>query len=254
MGAENASARGSTGIAVVSRAAPSAPAPTTGSVGLGEGTNLRLLLELRRRLKSAAERELALGRERIRLLRGELRHGQAELRVWERMLECRAQELAREAARVAAASRRAAETCNRLGSLERENEDLTRQLRRAEEAAIAVRAAVPVERHPGSSILASFVAATQALVRELGHAARDQSALRARARDLLEEGEILAAEAEALAACFASVEETVKALRRRIAESVDGASPPQEAPASEVPAEEGASGPPQESIAGAPRP
>ncbi|MCJ7751510.1 MAG: hypothetical protein MUQ65_10520, partial [Armatimonadetes bacterium] len=75
-----------------------------------EAINLRLLLELRRRLKAAAERELAIGADRMRRLRTDLRRGEAELRLFGKSLHARGQQLGRVLARVQSTQARAAQT------------------------------------------------------------------------------------------------------------------------------------------------
>jgi len=200
-----------------------APASRANRSSLGEDTNLRLLLELRRRLKAAAEKELALGQERLRSLRNELRRAEGELRVWGRSLQRRREEIAAAATRVAEAVRLAAETCRSLSSLQRENEDLTAQLQRAERAAAELELSVPRDRHAGSATLDAFVAATRALVKELSRAARDQLSVRVRTQDLLEDSRILASEGRSLSACFEAVQSAIDQMCRQIADGVDPA-------------------------------
>ena len=106
-------------------------APTTGTQ-TREAINLRVLLELRRRLKSTAERELAVGADRMRGLRGLLRRAESELRLCARAVETRAQQLAQTATRVEKAQAQAAHTCARLSSLEHEHADLAQQLSAAQ--------------------------------------------------------------------------------------------------------------------------
>ena len=106
-------------------------APTTGTQ-TREAINLRVLLELRRRLKSTAERELAVGADRMRGLRALLRRAESELRLCARAVETRAQQLAQTATRVEKAQAQAAHTCARLSSLEHEHADLAQQLSAAQ--------------------------------------------------------------------------------------------------------------------------
>jgi len=187
-----------------------------------EAINLRLLLELRRRLKAAAERELAVGADRTRRLRTDLRRGEAELRLFGESLHARGQELGRMLARVQSTQARAAQTCDRLRSLEREHEDLGQQLGAAEQEAASLQRSVRSTRQVRNATLDSLVLATEALANDLAYAVRDQGALRARGRDLIEEGEGLAARAGAVHACFSSLARTIGALCDEMEATLDG--------------------------------
>lgn len=187
-----------------------------------EAVNLRLLLELRRRLKAAAERELAMGADRMRRLRSDLRRGEAELRLFGNSLRSRGQELGRMLARVQSTEARAAQTCERLCALEREHEDLAQQLGAAEQEAASLRRSVQSARQVRHGTLDSLVLATEALTNDLDYAVRDQGRLRARGRDLMEEGKALAARAGALHTCFSSLARTVGELTDRLDGTLDG--------------------------------
>jgi len=187
-----------------------------------EAINLRLLLELRRRLKMAAERELAIGVDRMRTLRGEVMRGEGELRLFGRALQARSNHLLRMAARIEGTQARASQTCARLASLEREHDDLADQLQRAEHEAGGLQRSVQSGRHLRNGTLDSLVLAAQALSNDLAHAVRDQSALRARGRDLLREGQTLADRAGAMRACFLSLGNAVATLCDEISVALDG--------------------------------
>jgi len=187
-----------------------------------EAVNLRLLLELRRRLKAATERELAIGADRMRHLRSDLRRGEAELRLFGNSLRSRGRELGRVLARVQSTEARAAQTCERLRALDREHEDLSQQLGAAEQEAASLRRSAQSARQVRSGTLDSLVLATEALTNDLDYAVRDQGALRARGRDLIEEGTALAARAGALHTCFSSLARTVAELCDRLDVTLDG--------------------------------
>jgi len=175
---------------------------TGGQVGMTQGLNLRVLLELRRRLKSAAEKELAVGADRFRNLRGELRRAEAELRLCARVLQSHATQLSQTVSRTESAQTRASQTCARLTSLERENEDLGQQLARAQDVASQLHTPLEADQQIRNGTLDSFVIATGALMNELALALRDQSSISARTRDLIEESEVLSARARSLQMCY----------------------------------------------------
>jgi len=187
-----------------------------------EAINLRLLLELRRRLKAAAERELAIGADRMRRFRADLRRGEVELRLFGRALHTRGEQLGRVLARVQNTQARTAQTCDRLSSLEQEHEDLSRQLGAAAEEAAGLQRSVRSTRQVRSGTLDSLVLATEALSNDLAYAVRDQASLRARGRDLMEEGEALAARAGALHTCFSSLALAVGTLSDEMEAALDG--------------------------------
>ncbi len=187
-----------------------------------EAINLRLLLELRRRLKMAAGRELAIGSDRMRSLRGELLRGEAELRLFGRALQTRSSQLLRMAARIEGTQARAAQTCARLASLEREHEDLAQQLAYAEQEAAGLQRSVQSTQQVRNGTLDSLVLAAQTLANDLAHATRDQTALRARGADLLAEGQAMADRAGALRKCFLSLGTAVAMLCDEISIAVDG--------------------------------
>lgn len=187
-----------------------------------EAINLRLLLELRRRLKAAAERELAIGADRMRRLRNDLRRGESELRLFGKSLHARGQQLGRTLARVQSTQARAAQTCDRLCSLEQEHQDLSQQLGAAEREATSLQRSVRSTRQVRNGTLDSLVLATEALTNDLAYAVRDQRALRARGRDLIQEGEALAARAGALHTCFSSLAHTIGSLCDEMDSALDG--------------------------------
>jgi chromosome segregation ATPase len=204
-----------------------------------EAINLRLLLELRRRLKSAAEKELAVGAERMRALRSLLRRAESELRLCARALETRAQQLAQTAGRVEKAQSEAAHTCARLSSLEHEHADLSQQLSAAQNDAAGLQLSVssavgqgslssevgalrPGSARARSGTLDSFVLATAALLSDLSHAIADQSSLRTRGRDLIERGESCAARARSLQTCFQNAHRAMTAIGDEIRAALDG--------------------------------
>lgn len=221
-----------------------------------EAINLRVLLELRRRLKSTAEKELAVGADRMRALRGLLRRAESELRLCARAVETRARQLAQTASRVEKAQAQAAHTCARLSSLEHEHADLAQQLSAAQSDTAGIQLSmssavgesgfareVGAERpsHPGqvdaarrsfareaspaqarSGTLDSFVLATAALMSDLSHAISDQASLRARGRDLIERGESCAAQARTLQVCFQTAHRALTAMSDEIQAALDG--------------------------------
>ena len=142
-----------------------------------EAINLRVLLELRRRMKSAAEKELAVGADRSRALRSELRRSEAELRLCARMMKVRAAQLGQAAERSGLTQGRASQTCARLAALARENDDLARQLSDAQEAAGRLELSVRSEQHAARGVLEAFVLATNSLMNELSLAAQDQASI-----------------------------------------------------------------------------
>jgi len=184
-----------------------------------QAVNLRVLLELRRRLKSVAEKELAVGADRFRGLHNELRRAEAELRLCGRLLQTQLHQLTQAASRTESAQARAAQTCARLTSLERENEDLGGQLALARQTALGLQESVQQDRHARQGTLDSFLLATSALVNELALAARDQATISARTRDLIDESEVLSARARALHACY----ETVRTVMADLSGAVDEA-------------------------------
>jgi len=185
-----------------------------------EAVNLRVLLELRRRLKSVAEKELSTGADRFRTLRGELRRSEAELRLCARILQTHAGQLAQAVSRTEAAQTRATQTCARLASLERENQDLGEQLAQAQTAAGSLQLSMRADDQARHSSLDSFVVATSALVNELALVLRDQSSISARTRDLIEESEMLAARARSLESCYQTVHMAMLDLSAGIAEAL----------------------------------
>ncbi len=187
-----------------------------------EAINLRLLLELRRRLKMAAERELAVGLDRMRSLRGELLRGEAELRLFGRALQTRSNQLLRMAARIEGTQTRAKQTCARLDSLEREHEDLAQQLVYAEQEAASLQRSVQATQQVRNGTLDSLVLAAQILANDLAQAKRDQARLRERGADLLSDGQALAERAGALRKCFLSLGNAVAMLCDEISVAVDG--------------------------------
>ncbi len=204
-----------------------------------EAINLRVLLELRRRLKSAAEKELAVGADRMRALRGLLRRAESELRLCARALEIRAQQLAQTASRLEKAQAEAAHTCARLSSLEHEHADLAQQLSAAQSDTAGIQlsmsstvgesgfarqvgAARPSFAHARSGTLDSFVLATAALMSDLSHAISDQASLRARGGDLMERGDSCAARARTLQTCFQTAHRALTAMGDELRAALDG--------------------------------
>ena len=185
--------------------APGSRADGGTGVGVGEAINLRVLLELRRRLKSVAEKELATGADRFRALRGELRRSEAELRLCARILQSHAIQLSQTVSRTESARGRATQTCARLTSLERENEDLGQQLAQAQVTAGSLQLSMRGDERTRHGTLDSFLLATGALVNQLALAVRDQSSISTRTRDLIEESEVLAARARSLQSCYQTV-------------------------------------------------
>ncbi|MCJ7752410.1 MAG: hypothetical protein MUQ65_15190, partial [Armatimonadetes bacterium] len=137
-------------------------------------------------------------------------------------LHARGQQLGRVLARVQSTQARAAQTCDRLCSLEREHEDLSQQLAAAEQEAASLQRSARSTRQVRNGTLDSLVLATEALANDLAYAVRDQGALRARGRDLIQEGEALAARAGALHTCFSSLGRTIGALCDEMDVTLDG--------------------------------
>jgi chromosome segregation ATPase len=187
-----------------------------------QAVNLRVLLELRRRLKATAEKELAVGADRCRGLRGELRRAEAELRLCARVLEVRAEQLAELGSRTDNARARASQTCARLASLERENDDLTQQLGEAQRAARALQLSVQAERNARQGTLDSFVLAATGLINELALAAQDQRTVHARMRDLIDENQALSERASLLYACHRTVQIALMRVCENIADALGG--------------------------------
>ena len=191
-----------------------------------EGINLRVLLELRRHLKSAAEKQLSLGGDRVRRLRNEVRHAESELRLCSCALQACLKRLSEASGRVAAAQDRAQESCARLSSLERENDDLAEQLRQAEGITGGLQVSVQADSVTRSGALESFMLATCELRKELSHGVHDQGAIRTRARDLLQDTERLARRSGSLHACLTNIHRAASTLCDEIANALDGASGP----------------------------
>ena len=212
--------RGGPGAAYTSVADQTAAAAAASQAR--QAINLRVLLELRRRLKSAAEKELAVGADRSRGFREELRRGEAELRLCARLLQVRASQLAQVGLRAESARMRASQTCARLTSLERENEDLTQQLGEAQQVAEQLRVTLEAERSARHGTLDSFVVATTALINELALAMRDQSSIQARMRDLIDESQALSERAGLLHAWYQVVHRSLTELCTGIADALGG--------------------------------
>ena len=187
-----------------------------------EAINLRLLLELRRRLKAAAERELAIGADRMRRLRTDLRHCEAELRLFARALETRGQQLGRTLARLQSTQTHASQTSDRLAALDREHQDLARQLDAAGQQAARLQQSVEASPQVRHGTLDSLVLAAGALANDLAHAAEDQKNLRSRGRDLIDESQALAGRAGALHECFFNLARTTAHLSDEISAALDG--------------------------------
>lgn len=182
--------------------------------------NLRVLLELRRRLKSAAEKELAGGADRFRNLRNELRRAEAELRLCARILQTHAGQLTQAVSRTETAQSRASQTCTRLTSLERENEDLGQQLAQAQDVARNLHVPAEADQQVRNGTVDSFVIATGALMNELALALRDQSSISARTRDLIDESRLLAARARSLQTCYQTVHMAMTDLSESIGDAL----------------------------------
>ena len=191
-----------------------------------EGINLRVLLELRRHLKSAAEKQLSLGGDRVRRLRNQVRYAESELRLSSCALQACLKRLGEASGRVGAAQDRAQESSARLSSLERENDDLAEQLREAEGMAGGLQRSVQADSATRNGALQSFMLATCELRKELGHGLQDQRAIRTRARDLFQDTEGLAQRAGSLHACLSDIQSAVSALCDDIARALDGVSAP----------------------------
>jgi len=184
--------------------------------------DLRVLLELRRRLKSSAEKELAMAADRCRSLRNALRRAEAELRLCSHILQGQSNQLMQVVSHTEMTQAHAAQTCARLSSLERENEDLGQQLAQAQHEANHLQISAQRELHARHGTLDSFVLAANALGKELALAIRDQSFVSARTRDLIEESEILSARARFLRSCQESVHAAMTDLSETITEALSG--------------------------------
>lgn len=191
-----------------------------------EGINLRVLLELRRHLKSAAEKQLSLGGDRVRRLRNEVRYAESELRLCSCALQACLKRLGQASGRVEAAQDRAQQSCARLSSLERENVDLAEQLHQAEGIAEGLQLSVRADSVTRNGTLESFMLATCELRKELGHGVQDQRAIRTRAHDLFQDTEGLANRAGSLHAYLSKIQGTAMALCEEIARALDGVSAP----------------------------
>ncbi len=169
-----------------------------------DAINLRLLLELRRRLKSAAEKELAIGADRMRAVRTELHRTESELRLCACALETRAGEL------------------SRLSSLEKEHDDLSQQLGDAQRETARLRQAMQSGVPARSGTLDSFVIATAALMSDLSHAIKDESALKERGRSLIDQADTCAARARFLKRCLESANRAITSVRKEVCAALDG--------------------------------
>jgi len=187
-----------------------------------EAINLRLLLELRRRLKGAAERELALGANRMRGLRDELRRAEAELRLTARALSTRSNHLAATTERIQKAQSRAVQAGARLSSLEQEHQDLAQQLANAHQAAEALQDSVRVSHPHRSGTLDSLLLASRGLINDLEQAARDEASLRQRGYDLIDETRGFAARCRALHTCFTTAGNAMSAISSDLEAGLDG--------------------------------
>ncbi len=187
-----------------------------------DAINLRLLLELRRRLKSAAEKELAIGADRMRAVRTELHRTESELRLCACALETRAGELSTAMKRVRRTQSRAEQTCARLSSLEKEHDDLSQQLGDAQRETARLRQAMQSGVPARSGTLDSFVIATAALMSDLSHAIKDESALKERGRNLIEQADTCAARARFLKRCLESANRAITSVRKEVCAALDG--------------------------------
>lgn len=187
-----------------------------------EVMNLRVVLELRRRLKGAAEKELAVGADRLRSLRAEVRRAEGELRLCARLLQVRAGQLAESAERAEQAQARAVQTRGRLASLDRENRDLAQQLQRARANADRLELSPDAAQQGRHGTLEVFVSATAALLTELEVAARDHDSLHARMCDQMEECELLAARASALWSCHQALRQAMADLHEGVFDALAG--------------------------------
>ncbi|UCC68845.1 MAG: hypothetical protein JSV79_02660 [Armatimonadota bacterium] len=199
------------------------PANTTSPAR--EAVNLRLVLELRRRLKSAAEKELAIASDRMRALRGQLRRAESELRLCAQALETRSRQLTEAAKRVQQAQARATQTCGRLSSLEHEHQDLANQLAAAQQDADRLQLSVRSGSAMRNGTLDSFTIAAAALISDLEQAITDQSAVQARGRDLIEESESCAARARSLQKCFDAINHAMTSLRKEVSTTLGSLHP-----------------------------
>jgi len=187
-----------------------------------DAINLRLLLELRRRLKAAAERELAVAADRMRSLRTELRRAEAELRLNVRSLHTRARQLAATASRMQNAQARASGARTRLCALEQEHQDLAQQLAEAHQDADKLQHSVRACQPHRNGTLDSLVLATRALINDLEQATRDEAGLRQRGRDLIDESEVFTARCEALHKCFTAAEKATSSICGEIDAALNG--------------------------------
>ena len=186
-----------------------------------EEVNLRLLLELRRRLKSAAEKELSLGRDRARSLRNRLHAAEADLRLCARAISTRRDQLTRTAEAMESARQQALATSQRLRALEEENEDFGQQLGSATLQATRLRESVHTDRVTQHGTLDAFLTATNALARDLRLATRDHGDIRARVTDMLEQSATLASRAEFLATCFRSADRALAMICDNVYHALD---------------------------------
>jgi chromosome segregation ATPase len=201
-----------------------------------EAISLRMLLELRRCLKGAAERELAVDANRMRGLREELRRAEAELRLTARALSTRSNHLAAAAARIQKAQSRAAQAGARLSSLEQEHQDLAQQLADAHQAAEALQDSVRVSHPHRNGTLDSLLLASRGLINDLEHAARDEASLRQRGHDLIDETQGFAARCGELHTCFTAAGNAMSAICSDLEAGLDSLpsavqAPPQNRPA-----------------------
>jgi len=196
---------------------PSSSAPLRGR----DEVNLRLLLELRRRLKSAAEKELSVGRDKARSLRNRLHAAEADLRLCARAISTRRGQLTRTADAMESARQQALATSQRLRALEEENVDFGQQLGLATIQATRLRESVHTDRVTQHGTLDAFLTATNALARDLRLATRDHGDIRARVTDLVEESATLASRAESLAACFRSANRVLAMICESVAHALD---------------------------------
>jgi len=195
-----------------------------GSGALGqsaEGTDLRILLELRRRLKSAAEKELCVGTERVRWLRGELRRTEAELRLCAGMLRARTSLLSQARGRVDSTRVAAERTCSRLSSLERENDDLAQQLSSLQQTTMKLQQSVGSGGKGHYGTLDSFSVAASALNKQLQRAGEDQAVIRTRTRDLVEETAAVTQRASRVHACLQLTLSAIATLCEEITRSLE---------------------------------
>jgi len=200
--------------------ATESPPPSALSRGRDE-VNLRLLLELRRRLKSPAEKELSVGRDRARSLRNRLHAAEAELRLCARAIGARRDQLTRTAGAMESARHTTLATSQRLRALEAENEDFGQQLASATVQAQRLRESVHTDRATQHGTLDAFLTAANALARDLRLATKDHSDIRARVTDLTEETTTLASRADSLAACFRSADRALAMVCESVCHALD---------------------------------